>query len=234
MECSGKPLIVYNSEMIILTKKQFIKTSILLLSILFMQSCSSVKPAPKKEYKGINNNIKSSLPPKFENFDRKPYPNEAFIIANMIAVVQPELNGEERDTIASQISLAIKKYKVEPQIIVAIIDTESDFNAKKVSCTGDISIAQINVEVWNKEFERMNKPLMLKTKIIADQEYALMKMAEILHIIKKRHGKKDRRWYARYHSNTHRYKKDYLHKLEIRLRMLATSADLNNQLAQAN
>jgi PBP1b-binding outer membrane lipoprotein LpoB len=221
--------------MINLTTKQLTKAAILLLTVFFLQSCSSVKTLPKKEgHKKIAKRIKSSLPPKFENFDRKPYPNEAFVIANMISVVQPELDEEERDTIASQISMAIKKYKVEPQIIVAIIDTESDFIANKVSSTGDVSVAQINVEVWNKEFIRMKKPPMIKEKIKIDQEYALMKMAEILNIIKKRYEKKDRRWYARYHSNTHRYKSEYLHKLEIRLKMLATSTDLNTQIAQSN
>ncbi|MDD4972913.1 MAG: transglycosylase SLT domain-containing protein [Bacteriovorax sp.] len=214
---------------------QLTKAATLLLAVFFLQSCSSVKTLPKKErHNNITKKIKSSLPPKFENFDRKPYPNEAFVIANMISVVQPELDEEERDTIASQISLAIKKYKIEPQIIVAIIDTESDFRADKISITGDLSVAQINVEVWNKEFIRMRKLPMIKEKIKMDQEYALMKMAEILNIIKKRYAKKDRRWYARYHSNTHRYKNEYLHKLEIRLKMLATSADLNTQIAQTN
>lgn len=233
--CPNRPLIDYNPSMIKLTNKQLIKLAIFLIATLFIQSCSSVKNAPKIERKKTGKTIKSSLPPKFENFDRKPYPNEAFIIANMITVVQPELDEEERDTIASQISLAIKKYKVEPQIMVAIIDTESDFKAEKISTTGDISVAQINVEVWNKEFIRMRKPLIVKEQVISDQEYAMIKMAEILSIIKKRHGKNDRRWYARYHSNTHKYKKEYLYKLEIRLKMLATSNDLAaHHVAQTN
>ncbi|MDO9183944.1 MAG: transglycosylase SLT domain-containing protein [Bacteriovorax sp.] len=224
----------YNSAMINLAPKQLPKAATLFLSLLFVQSCSSVKTLPKKEPKKLSKSIRTSLPPKFANFDRKPYPNEAFVVANMIAVVEPDLDEEERDTIASQISMAIKQYKVEPQIIVAIIDTESNFQADKVSSTGDVSVAQINVEMWNKEFIRMKKPLLIKEKIKIDQEYALLKMAEILNIIKKRYEKKDRRWYARYHSNTHRYKRNYLHKLEIRLKMLATSTDLNAQIAQSN
>lgn len=150
----------------------------------------------------------------------------------MIAVVQPELDGSARDEIATQISKAINVYKVEPQIIVAIIDTESDFKAEKVSSTGDVSLAQINVEVWNREFVRMKMKPMNREKIIKDQQYALIKMAEILSIIKKRYEKKDRRWYARYHSNTHNHKKDYLHKLEIRLKMLAISTSVNIKLAE--
>lgn len=205
----------------------------ILLSALFIQSCSSLSQKEAKPKK-VTQKLKTSLPPKFENFDRKPFPNESFVIANMISVVQPELIDEERDTIATQISKAIHKYKVEPQIIVAIIDTESNFQAEKISTTGDVSVAQINVEVWNKEFVRMKMKPMDKAKIKSDQEYALMKMAEILSIIKKRYAKKDRRWYARYHSNTHNHKKDYLHKLEIRLKMLAISNSLNVKVAQNN
>lgn len=206
--------------------------ALILLASLLVQGCSSVststiKVVPKK----LSKVIKTSLPPKFENFDRKAFPNESFIIANMISIVQPELEDKERDTIATQISKALNKYKVEPQIIVAIIDTESNFQSDKISSTGDLSVAQINVDVWNKEFVRMKLKPMSKTKIKADQGYALMKMAEILSIIKKRYAKKDRRWYARYHSNTHNHKKGYLHKLEIRLKMLATSTGLNTKLA---
>lgn len=207
---------------------------ILLSCVLVFQSCSSMKPAKTGHKKKLNQKLKSSLPPKFENFDRKPFSNESFVIANMISVVQPELEDTPRDEIAAQISKALSIYKVEPQIIVAIIDTESDFMADKVSSTGDVSLAQINVEVWNKEFIRMKKSPMIKEKIKMDQQYALLKMAEILSIIKKRYEKKDRRWYARYHSNTHNHKKDYLHKLEIRLKMLAITSGLENTIAQTN
>lgn len=216
------------------TTNRLIKLLALMMLSLFIQSCSSVKTANKTPLKRISKGVKTSLPPKFQNFDKKPYPNESFVIANMIAVVQPELDEDERDTIASQISFAIKQFKVEPQVVVAIIDTESNFQADKVSSTGDLSLGQINVDMWNKEFIRMKKVPMNKEKIKNDQQYALIKMAEILHIIKTRYEKKDRRWYARYHSNTHRHKSEYLHKLEIRLKMLATSNDLNFKVAQIN
>jgi hypothetical protein len=237
-----------------LISKNLKKSSLLLLTILFVESCSSTKPIPELvvknieptspefivakpvPFKGYNkfcSEVATSLPPIFQNFDKKPYANDAFVIANMIAVVQPELDEQERDTIASQMSVAIKKYNIEPQVFVAIIDTESNFQADKVSSTGDLSLAQINVKVWNKEFNRMNLPLMVKEKVKEDQEYALEKMAQILNIIKQRYEKTDRRWYARYHSNTHKYKTDYLHKLEIRLEMLASSTELKNQIAQA-
>ena len=174
------------------------------------------------------------MPPNFENFDRKPFPNEAFVIANMIAIVQPEMDGDDRDDIASQMSKALQKHKVEPQIMVAIIDTESNFQPDKISRTGDVSVAQINVEMWNREFTRMKHEMIDKEKVKIDQEYALTKMAEILAIIKKRYSKKDHKWYARYHSNTKNHKKDYLNKLEIRLKMLALANNLNTKIAQGN
>lgn len=176
--------------------------------------------------------VNVSIPPKYEDFDQRAYPNEAFIIANMIAVVQPELRSKERDTIAEYISIASKKFNIEPQIIVSIIDTESNFKADVVSNTGDYSLAQINVNMWNREFTRMKMPLMSQEHIESDTRYAITKMAEILSIIKKRHEKRDPKWYARYHSNTGKYKNDYISKLQMRMKMLATSKNLNNQIAQ--
>ncbi|MFA6238351.1 MAG: transglycosylase SLT domain-containing protein [Bacteriovorax sp.] len=211
---------------------RFLQFAVAILSLAFIQSCSSLN-SPEIKAKNSKNH-KNEKSAKIENFDKESIPNESFVIANMISVVQPELIESDRNKIAVQISNALKKFKVEPQIMVAIIDTESDFKADKVSSTGDLSLAQINVDVWNKEFKRMKLKTMRKEKIIIDQQYALMKMAEILSIIKKRHAKKDRRWYARYHSNTHNHKKDYLQKLEIRMRMLALSTSLNQKIAQYN
>jgi hypothetical protein len=208
--------------------------AVLLLALFLIQSCSSFnhQNSREKDINKITKKKKGRLPPSYENFDKKPFPNESFVIANMIAIVKPDLDEDERDEIAVQISKAIKKHKVEPQIMVAIIDTESDFQADKISSTGDVSLAQINVEVWSKEFCRIKRKPIIKERLIADQEYALTKMAEILVIIKQRFAHKDRRWYARYHSNTTLYKKEYLHKLEIRLNMLAKSRTLETKLAE--
>lgn len=231
-------------------KQSFTHASLLLL--LTLQSCSSTKNvasvdlpikkiAPKElraaaiPYRGYNKfsvEMKESIPPRFENFDKKQYPTDAFVIANMIAVVQPELDEETRDIIATKLSLAIKKYNIEPQIFVSIIDTESNFKANKISSTGDLSIAQINVDMWNREFTRMNMPLIDKELVQVDLEYAFMKMAEILNIIKLRHEKNDSKWYARYHSGTPKFKTAYLRQLDIRLEMMAASENLSTQIAQ--
>lgn len=180
----------------------------------------------------VSNEIQISIPPKFETFENKAYPNEAFIIANMIAVVQPELSAKDRDIMANYISIASKKYSIDPQIFVSIIDTESNFQENLVSSTGDVSVAQINVEVWNREFSRLKMPVMNRDHVASNSSYAISKMGEILQIIKKRHAREDRYWYARYHSNTKKHKSDYLGKLQTRMKMLAKSKNLNNQIAQ--
>ena len=189
---------------------------------LIIQGCSTTAPIVIKP---VNKTI--DLYSILGNFDKVSIPNEAPLISHMIYVVQPELDVNARNKYANDIHHAIKKYKVEPQIIVSLIDTESDFSYRKVSSTGDLSIGQVNVEVWNKEFKRMKLPLIEKENLVTeDQGYAMERMAQILSILKKRHAKKDRRWYARYHSNTSKYKLNYLRKIEVRMKLLAQSPKL--------
>lgn len=201
--------------------KTLLPKLLLLLGLaLLFQGCSSTVPKKKKSH---------DLYSKLGNFDKVYIPNEAPLISHMISVVQPELEVNARNKIANDIHHAIKKYKVEPQIVVSLIDTESNFSYSKVSSTGDLSLGQVNVEVWNEEFKRMKLPLIDKAKLVTeDQGYAMEKMAQILSILKKRHAKKDRRWYARYHSNTSKYKMDYLRKIEVRMKMLAESRMLTS------
>lgn len=189
----------------------------ILISLFIVQtvlvSCSSTK---------INN--KPRLVPKeinLSNFDREKLPNDQRLIAQMIEIVQPELSEQKKIDYAKGISRATQEFKVNPQIIIALIDTESDFNFSKISHTGDLSLAQVNVEVWNKEFKRMKATLIDIPKLVSsDQTYAISTMARILATLKKRYAKTDRRWYARYHSNTKKYKWNYLKKIEIRMRLL--------------
>ena len=216
--------------------KTLLPKLILALGILALfQGCSTVKPTKSHKNKYARE--------KFGNFDKVYIPNEAPLISQMISIVQPELEVNARNKIANDIHHAIKKHKVEPQIIVALIDTESNFQYNKVSSTGDLSLGQVNVEVWNEEFKRMKLPLIQKELlVIEDQGYAMEKMAQILKILKSRHAKKDRRWYARYHSNTTKYKLDYLRKIEVRMKMLSESRlvstekslALSSQISPAN
>ncbi len=208
--------------------KKFFQILSLLLIVLLIQSCSSLNYSKNAQQKiSLKKQIKKSS--VLDGFDKKTFPNKPSIINNMIAVVQPELKPESRDKIAKQMAKALEKHKVEPQIMVAIIDTESNFFSSKVSSTGDLSVAQINPDVWNRELVRLKREPIDLSRIKVDQEYALTRMAEILEILKKRYAKVDSKWYARYHSSTRHLKKGYLRKLEMRLKMLAMTPSLSKK-----
>ena len=144
------------------------------------------------------------------------------LIAKMIHAIQPELNEKAKNRIAKSLYKTSTKYKLDPKLMIAIIGTESDFVNEKVSTTGDLSLAQINADVWNKEFVRLGLNKLNRKLLKKDEAYALNKMAEILNILKARHAKKDSKWFARYHSQTKKYKNLYSKKVEKRLKMLVS------------
>jgi hypothetical protein len=143
-------------------------------------------------------------------------------IAKMIKQVQPELKVSDRNRIAKKLYKAAQTHHIDPELMIAIIDTESDFQGAKISSTGDLSMAQINTHVWNKEFKRLGLKIMSDNRLQKDETYALNKMAEILSILKHRHAKKDHDWYARYHSQTPKHKTAYRNKIQLRMRMIAS------------
>lgn len=148
--------------------------------------------------------------------------NHIFLISKMIKIVQPDLKKVNRNRIAKSIYLITKNYKVDPKLMVAIIGTESSFVNSKISETGDLSIAQINTRVWNKEFNRLGISSLDPKLLKRDEAYALKEMAVILNIIKARHAKTDHKWFARYHSHTKKYKDRYVIKVEKRMKMIAS------------
>lgn len=199
-------------------RELFIK--LLLLSTITIGVCTNVKnrnirPAPIK--------IQDVNTDPFGDFDKAHVPNKPPVIAKMISVLKPRFSPEKTHDVAVSLSQALKKYKIQPQIALAIIDTESDFNQAAVSSTGDFSMAQVNLEIWNKEFERMKMEAIDADRLKTDQAYSLEVMAKILHILKKRYEKKDRRWYARYHSKSDKHKRVYLHKLQARMKLMEKS-----------
>jgi hypothetical protein len=201
-------------------KELFIK--ILLLSTIAVGPFSSVNYKNVRDHYVQINNV-SSAADSLEGFDKVAIPNKTTVIAKMISVLRPEFSVKKRFDVAAKIHKALKKYNVEPQIVVAIIDAESDFNHDTISSTGDLSLAQINVDIWNKEFERMKMMPIESERMKADEAYSLEVMAQILHILKTRYQKKDHRWYARYHSKTQKHKKAYLDKLTARLKLIKES-----------
>lgn len=192
---------------------------VLLLFLIVGLLINTKMKSPKVDSIKISTFYKDQL----GNFDQVHLPNKPLIIAKMISVLRPDFSTEKIQDVSNKIHQAFLKYKIEPQIVVAIIDTESSFNHDLVSSSGDLSLAQVNVEVWNKEFSRMNLGLIEKEKLKANEAYSLEVMAQILSILKKRYAKKDRRWYGRYHSKTEKHKRVYLSKLESRLKLLEKS-----------
>jgi hypothetical protein len=150
------------------------------------------------------------------------YDHHTKVISKMIKAVQPQMSLKKRNQIALKLYKASRKFSVDPKIMVAIISTESSFRNNVVSSTGDISLAQINTVVWDKEFARLGLGKIDIKLLKKDETYALNKMGKILSILKKRHAKKDNQWYARYHSKTKVHKDRYSNQVETRLRKIAS------------
>ncbi len=143
-------------------------------------------------------------------------------IQKMILAVQPEIDKKELIKISAMINRTAKKNKIDPKIMISIIDTESDFKHYKISTTGDISIAQINPKVWEGEFERLKLGKLDVKKLQNSKGYAIVKMGQILQVLQKNYAKRDKNWYARYHSKTEKYKTNYAGKVDMRLRKIAS------------
>lgn len=154
------------------------------------------------------------------DFDQVKIPPRTTNIAKMISALKPKFNKQKKYLLANKIQKVSKEFKLEPQIIVAIIDAESEFDQSKVSETGDLSLAQINPDVWNEEFKRLNLEELDVERLKTDAEYSLKMMGKILSHLKKNYGHKDKKWYGRYHSKNKKYKDIYLSKLNHRLKKM--------------
>lgn len=197
-------------------KELFFK--VVLLSTLAIGTYSNLKRFKNSKSQPIK--ISNVYNDNFGDFDRANVPNRPPVIAKMISELKPSFSSAQKKDVAGKIHQVFKKHKIAPQIVVAIIDTESSFVQDAVSTSGDLSMAQVNAEVWNKEFQRMNLEMIDVERLKTDEVYSLEIMAQILDILKTRYEKKDRRWYARYHSKTQKYKRAYLAKLESRMKRL--------------
>lgn len=160
------------------------------------------------------------MPKSFTKSEIRTY--NISIISKMIEAVEPRLNDKKREDIALALYQTSKKFQVDPKIFVAIISTESNFNNAAVSVSGDLSLAQINTKVWDVEFKRLGLGKIDKKLLKADEAYALDKMGAILSLLKNRHGKKDAKWYAIYHSRTKKFKNIYDGKIQERFRTIAS------------
>jgi len=143
-------------------------------------------------------------------------------IAKMVKTLAPTIKESKKMNISRAIFNSSKKYGIDAKIMLAIIATESSFRSEVVSSSGDISVAQINVKVWEKEFIRLKLGSIDRKRLVNCDDYAITQMTKILSVIKKRHSKKDPQWFARYHSGTKKYKRVYKEKVQDRMRMIAS------------
>ena len=143
------------------------------------------------------------------------------LVSSLIVRLQSNVNHERLNSISESILDTSLKYKLDPRVLLAIIDTESDFRQGMISHTGDLSLVQINPGVWNKEFARMKRTLIDAKKLQGSEAYAIDRMGEILHILKSRYSSDDGKWFARYHSRTKKLKNLYHSKVETRLNSIA-------------
>lgn len=133
----------------------------------------------------------------------------------------PDLSTERQIKVAEAIHNNSIKYKISKKILMSIIKVESNFKSEKISYTGDYSIVQINLKIWNKEFRRLGLPSIDKNKLVKSDDYAVARMCNILNIIKSRYNK-DPKWYARYHSNTPEYNNIYNRKINKVMKLIAS------------
>lgn len=150
--------------------------------------------------------------------------NKTSSISKMIKVLRPKMANNKRLKLSQKIHNVVRNYKIPPHIILAILDVESEFNQNKVSETEDYSIAQINLDIWEKEFDRLKKKKIDRERIKVDEEYSLKVMMEILDFLKSKYAKKDRKWFARYHSKNPKFKNLYLSKLSSRIYRLKVAS----------
>ncbi len=135
----------------------------------------------------------------------------------MIKRLAPETTLSKAKKISKTIKKAATTNGVKAELFVVILDIESGFKDWPVNATGDISIAQVNYRIWNKEFKRLKLPKLDKTRLKKDHVYAINILGSILKILKKRYEHKDKMWYARYHSKTKKLKIKYNKMIQRRL-----------------
>lgn len=174
------------------------------------------------------NGVKSSIPsfsnsarisqetvyPYYDNVipDDEKLSSGAMAVQQQILRLKPKMKRSISRSLADSIYRSSVRYGIDPLIMTSIIKVESSFNQGAVSSTGDISIAQINFEVWIKEANNLGFELS-RAKLISSSDYAIDRMGLILLILKNRHSGSDPFWYGRYHSQTPYFKMVYLEKV---------------------
>lgn len=194
---------------------KFIKTSLpfkwIIISLLISLSFNSFAEVTSKDLEVIHKMFQEQQKEKIKE-----------AIGNVDKAIDTviKLPDNERKKFAVYIALACKKHNLDPRIMISILKVESDFRQKAVSHTGDYSVAQINYNIWKNLFLKLDKAPLKFDRLKQDEAYAIYRMAEILAYYKELHEKKDKFWFARYHSSTPKFKNLYITKLKKELKKL--------------
>jgi hypothetical protein len=138
-----------------------------------------------------------------------------------ILKLNKRLKPAKATRLATLIAIESKKSKLDPRLLLAILSTESSFHQEVVSPTHDISIAQINLKSWSpKKFKERTGYDLDPKRLKKEEAYAISRMCLILLYLKDNYGDSDKWWFARYHSATPQYKKDYIRQLTARFKIL--------------
>jgi hypothetical protein len=185
-------------------KVKLLKIVLLFILVIFVSGLSHEQ---KNAIKTKTNLVEASKKTKYE------FKKAASRIEKAILTLNPSVNPKKARRLSAIVAINSVKYKIDPRIMLSILNVESSFDQSAVSSTNDISIAQINLNVWTPSFfkNKTGKPLDVK-RLKRDEAYAISRMCLILNYYK---GKfpNDKFWYARYHSSTPKFKSAYLSKL---------------------
>jgi hypothetical protein len=149
-------------------------------------------------------------------------PRAADATAQYILALKPRIGEKQARRLGRLIDYWADHYDVDPDLMVALIRMESNFESGVKACwpapwkgenetTCDHGLAQIN-ETW------VRKWMLDPEKLVKDDGYNIYVQARILAWIKRYYGKEPD-WYGRYHSATPSKKALYLGKLGTFLAM---------------
>jgi hypothetical protein len=137
--------------------------------------------------------------------------------AQYIQTLRPKMNPNRAKRLGQSIDYWAQKYDLDPDLMVALLRVESNFESGLKSCwpapwideeaqTCDHGLAQINetwVRKWNLDPDRL----------VHDDHYNIWVQARLLAWLKRYFGHEED-WHGRYHSGTPSKKARYLGKLD--------------------
>lgn len=151
-------------------------------------------------------------------------------IVQTIQFLQPANSNETAIKMAIAVHKYSKEINIDWQLFVSILYQESSLSLDPQNCMKkefnpgfrmiktkkglkkvnnksrrcfDYGVSQINWRIWGKEMD-LDKKLLL-----TDIDYSIKVSSQILLIYKNLYGKKDKKWFLRYHSSSFNHKKEY-------------------------